>query len=519
MRALALFFPAVLAACAPWDRIPGDGYVDLTGPLWDPAAVPADDGAYIRLPAAGALVVARPDGSWSPVDLKGAAPVRLVGTPDGSRVLAVSSWPICALDDADIVLVDDCPSDELSVGVELNVVQDGRVVDVFPHRGHLNQQTFTPDGRTLVQWHAAGLAYDVEQDGITDLTEVVFQPLDGGERRAVSLGVPTQGVIFTQDQSKAVVLSVSQAVLVDLATFEIDATFPLVTDPDVRIAPQDAVLSPDGSQVIVAMQGRPELYKIDLTTYSIDIEDLDAVPADLAVVPAAERTFIGYDGLARVDVLDHALDELTDQIAVDDPMGGLLVGEGRVVGWNREGGSRDVVKVDSLTGKVTEYPADRAVTALGLAGDGRYAIGLLGGRPVDLAGGALADAGADGLVVVDLDEGTRATSLTLSSAPVALETVSDGAGGGYALLLLDGVETLLQLDLATPSFATEVELPAPPVRLTSLPDGTFVVLHDEAFGLVSFLSPGATEVGKGIASGFATMNLLSERALPRRGED
>ena len=117
-----------------------------------------------------------------------------------------------------------------------------------------------------------------------------------------------------------------------------------------------------------------------------------------------------------------------------------------------------------------------------------------------------------GLEIFDLVAKDDPVTLALQSAPLGLEVVEDD-GGTYAMLLLDGVDALLRVNIATAA-NEPIELAASPLALDAMPDGTFVVTHPSAFGLLSFVDAATGDVTT--ASGFAVYGLLEEPVLPRR---
>jgi hypothetical protein len=85
-------------------------------------------------------------------------------------------------------------------------------------------------------------------------------------------------------------------------------------------------------------------------------------------------------------------------------------------------------------------------------------------------------------------------------------------------VLLDGVETLLMIDLAAPSAARQIELDAPPLGIGEMPDGSFYITHDSPLGLVTFLDP-TDPSSLEVASGFATLGLFDEYELSAQEQE
>ena len=94
--------------------------------------------------------------------------------------------------------------------------------------------------------------------------------------------------------------------------------------------------------------------------------------------------------------------------------------------------------------------------------------------------------------------------------------IIENESGAFALILMDGLEYLLQVDLASPSNAMKIELPAAPIALDVMPDGRFVIAHDLGMGMVSFLNP--SDLSLTSVQGFATFGLFEKSVLTRRTE-
>ena len=70
----------------------------------------------------------------------------------------------------------------------------------------------------------------------------------------------------------------------------------------------------------------------------------------------------------------------------------------------------------------------------------------------------------------------------------------------------------MQVDLATGT-SSSLKLSAAPVGIAAMPDGTVVVSHDSALGLISFYDVATGNVVT--ASNFGALGLYGERELAR----
>lgn len=512
-----------LLACNPWN-LPQVGQTWLDEETWDPAVVSARDGVYVRLPAAGDLVRVTAEG-WTSVELNGAEPDRMVLAPDGETLFVFSSWPVCEDDDPDIRYIEDCPEDDLATEHELVLVRDGQVVKTITAvPPEYNALAFDPTGTLAVAYLDFSEAAEVQVTDVLNLTEAVFIDLSDvdAEPVPVSIGFAAESVLFMPDGSKAVVLSRSEVAVVDLAAMDVTVSFPLTLDVDQEVSPDDVALVTyeDTSgfvtqYALVSVQGQSDLYVLDLTEGSehIDLVDLRAVPSDLLVDDELDQTLVIYSGSSTLDLLSHSNFEI-EAVELDEPMTRAeRAGDGALL-YNDGGTYHDVYWFDPTNNELVEFRAENPVMELWLTSDGSAAVATLD-RENDYGGGDFFD-GYYGLAIFDLVGQGDPDSLALASEPVGFELL-EGDSGAHALLLLDGVDELLMVDLATGS-DTSFELEEPPLGIDAMPDGAFVVTHASPMGLVTFVDPADPE-NVTVVSGFATTGLLGDTELPRRAEE
>ncbi|MCB9741759.1 MAG: hypothetical protein H6741_02530 [Alphaproteobacteria bacterium] len=506
---------ALGAGCGgPWEELPTQSNVVDALPLWSPDVIALSDGLYVQLPQARSVARVTPDGQWSTIDLQGSVPSQLIAAPDGETLLAFAEYPRCESDDPEIETVEDCveAEEEVSYQSEIVVVRDGEITAQIPVAPHFNALTFTSDGSRAVAYLDFSQVSSLDTTGLTNYTEVLFIDLASGEATPLPVGFAADRILFNADDTRAVVLSRSQVVLVDLGAdgYEVAARFPLSLDVDDRVLPDDVALTPDGRYALITVSGGSELYVIDLEQESINIVTLAQQPADMVVDPVNDRTLLVYSGSSRVDILEHQYFEI-ESVELEEPATGILTAPDFALLYNNAGSSyHDIYQLDPLTTELEEFRAENPVVSLQYAPNEAYAVAVTrpeGGFSDGLEGYYDSNWGVE---ILDL-LGGRSVALVAESEPVGLAFAQDGATG---LVLLDGVADLLQLNLADGA-SEPVELTDVPLGIGAYGNGGFYITHDAALGLVSFLDPDTGELTP--VGGFAVAGLLAgETSLPAR---
>jgi hypothetical protein len=523
MRLLHLLpLPALaLTACDPFGKIDADGWVSIDKDIWDTDLAVTDDGAYVELPHAGALLNLDPAGKLHIVDLKGAGTTRLRAIPDASGLLVGTRWPVCADPDPEIIYKADCPKEDLSWESELALVQGKDQVRTWKVPSHLDLLSFSADNQIALAWRDPNNSAPIESTGVIDLTEIVRIPLDGGDPTAISLGASPRTILFTQatesDHGRAVILSRSTVTVLDLLSGEVVVTYPLVLDVDDVIEPVSAILTGNDRYAVVAVQHREELYRLDLEQQSIDLEDVADEPSRLLAIDRQEDPIhlVAYRSTPQLDIFDGHTNELIHSIELDIPVNKLVPTANSVIAayLGSSDGNKDVYRIDLETMERTEFRAANPLTRLYLTEDERFVVGWMSTESSSASTEVERwENDHPGLFVLDLQE-DQETSLSLSSEPVGF-ALTEQEGVSYALLLLEGSTTLLQIDLTQPSFPKEIELPAMPAGIGALTDGRFWISLESPLGMISVLDPATGKMET--VEGFGTLNLFDRPTLPRR---
>ena len=510
------------AGCLDWDNLPDLGYQYRDSALWDSDVVAVDNGIYVHLPSSKQIAHVKPDGEWAIVDLLGGQPTRLVGAPDGKSLLVFAEVPVCDSEEKGIVTVEDCRNHgnggDLRWETEVDLVRDGQLVGApSPMGSHFNALAFTSDGNQAVAYLDYESASDLDFGGLLNATEVVFMDLESGATTPVPVGFAADRILFDKDDTKAVVFSESQVVVIELESgnYERLVTYSLSLDVDIEVRPQDAALTPDGRYALVTVQGSGDLYTLDLEAESINIVDLDASPSGMGVEKVADMTALVYSTRTQVDLIDHEYFDV-ETLDLDEPATDIQVGTGFTMLYNTSSSNyHDIYRLDTEDLNLVEYRAKNPVVELQISPDEGHAVAVT--RPEPASGTGL-DALTDsnwGVEILSLSSNNGfSINLISESEPVGVAFSADSA---YALVLLKGVNELLKLDLYAGTY-TQLPLEDSPLGIGSFGSDGFYITHDAALGLVSFLDPETEEISA--VGQFAIGGLLStDTPLPRQEEE
>ena len=520
---LTLLFGATLGGCYNYSSN------SLFHDLWDTDVVATQDAIYAILPSSGMLMKLSANGDFSEVDLQGASPTRLVASPDGSKLLVFTDYLECKIDDENIVYISDCPDNDITTTSELAVLSAGVVEKVYDIPSHLNTVSFSNDGSIVVAYLEYQSGSSIQVDGFADLGEVAFINLVDESQGSASVGFSPSQILFAPN-NQAVVMSRSQIVVVDLASFQPVLEAPLTLDADQEVNPSEAELAYDPATgsvtLLLTVQNSSDLFMLDFETESWNIGDLGAIPTDIGVDASSSQSVFVFSNSSKAVVLDHSdLSTLNsasiEDIDLEEVMNSVIVSDGFSLLFNDSSNVvHDVYRLDMESRELVEYVVANPLYEMTLSQSGKYAVGLM--KPESSYGSGI-DAYQDaryGLVVLDM-ESDDVVNLVAETQPIGLEIV-EGADGDFALVLLDGKDTLLQVNLANPSQSVEVDLPAAPIAIATQPvtiDGEqekFIISHDVEIGMVSILDPKTLEIQT--ITGFGLAGSLSQPAFFNREE-
>lgn len=466
---------------------------DTSLPLGVRHAVVAGGDLWVLNEAFGRVV--RIDAETGAVDAVrvGDEPTALAATADGSWVLTLT------------------PRDRSMWAVRTGDLEAHRL----EARPHHNAFVATPSGvaRYAVTYVELASLVDVEVEGTASFNEVVVVDLNAVEPRVtpVVVGFNPRQVVFTPDGERAVVLSESYASILTLASPADPVRIPLGQNtPSNPVTPQTVLVTPDGTTALVARRGSSDVFVITLDPPSVNIVDAKIVPTKFAASADGASIVSIAEGLAAVSILDLATGAVTlvpTGGPVTDAVAPLEASDRRMLLWGR-GAAReelyylDLVEQSSTTVKLVNPPT-------------RIVIGP-GGTAVALHQRQLTPGGDEiqrffdaheSLSVLDA-EVKLVNPVVLDALPTDVAFSIDGSGNPIALATLaeSGRIAIVQLDT---QLSDHVTVPATPRRLLPMAGPLQVapvaVIHDHAFGLVTFLSGGGDTR---VVGGFLLTNAL-----------
>ena len=478
-----VLLPFALLAVGACDR----GYTNVDD-LWPvDRLTPTADGLYAPLPQGrDGLAWITPDGAAAPVDLGDRTLGGLFASPGNTAAWArLVDWSCEVADRREarrVKVRDDCPSDALVGTRTLHPLVAGTVGPAIDLDPQYDSFAWSPDGRYAIGFTAGSV------DGFVNLTSVVVVDTTTNTPTNVAVGFGAQGAAFSADGTKAIVLTQTEVVLIDLTGSPSRvASFELTSDRSETIRAIGAEITADGSFALVTLAGKRDVYVLDLVNPSINLVGLSGTPVAML---DGTRTVLAYNDAAVVDLLDHdlfeiqsvALDTWVDRI-VPVPDGALL--------WRQ--GAQDVYHLDVATGDTVRFRLVGAARAVELLPDNSGALVFSGTNTVELVDFANTDGDIDRV-------------FGLGGVPIAMALTSS-ALGPKAIVLVQDSPDLVVIDVFAAT-AAQIELSGTPLGIGALPGGPFYVAEAEPLGLVGFIDPETLTITE--AAGFATLGLLDE---------
>ena len=518
----------VLSAGCGWANLPDTDNTYLEEPIWDAAnPISTTDGVYVRMPLSGGLTLVQPNGQFRTVDIGQGEVNRIQLAPDNQTVLAFVNEYRCDEDDPrelkKMEFVRDCPFDKRIRESRLLTLREGSVQSELSVPPLFNSLGFSEDGQWAIAYVDFENVSSNDATGVVDLTSVVVMDLSAGQTTSLSVGFAADRVLFSEDASRAVVLSKNSVAVIDLTGDEPtkDVTFPLTLDADQTVEPVGVELTPDGRYALISVRNAADLYVLDLDLHSVNLVSLSANPSAMRVVKDADpyddihddRTIVVYKNGSVVDVMEHQYFDL-ESYTLDEPMSDVVAGEDFALLYTTNGG-HDAYRLDLDTNELLEYRLENPARSMHLSPTNEVAIALTwpeygSGSGVD----SLYD-NSPGMEILDLTgDKAKSRAYLLEGQGIGL-AYSATEGALHAMVLQDDVEYLYQLNLYT-NEEQQVDLSKPAVTIGSVPSGEFFITHISPLGLITFFDPNSGQTIE--ASGFGIDHLQRNIRLLKEEE-
>ena len=368
-------------------------------------------------------------------------------------------------------------------------------LEVFPVeiRDNMNQLSLSPDGAWAMAWYDPDAESLGSTEGVTSFNEVSFVRTDPPTHYGMAVGYDPAGVRWSEDGTRAVVVSDGSLAVVDLTQDPPARTLILLEedqiDPPVA---EEVVLAPDGRYAFVRQRGVQDLLVVDLDNEVVDRVTVGSDPTDmdvtidgtsLVVVARAARQ------LWTFDLANPYADADTVDFPVDLALGSLqLTGDGRRAVLYTNATLIDALAIwDVGTDDWDTRSLVKPVANVGLSPSGDTALIFHTEDNADDADPA--DPFYDEWAVTLMEtDGLGENRLLLPSEPTGY-TVSDDDRWGY--FILDGHD-LLEAASFSSLIPTLVTLPSEPAFIGTLPgqDVAWASQRHE-LGRLSFYDPDA----------------------------
>ncbi len=359
-------------------------------------------------------------------------------------------------------------------------------VDVRPN---FNRLSLSGDGAWVMAWYDPDLDEGGGEGGVQSFNEVSFVHLDSATHTPMAVGFNPREVKWSEDGTKALVVSDASLALVDLTGGALTPTLiEIAEDPVDAPAAEEVELAPDGSYAYVRQFGADELVVVDLAALSVDRVPVGANPTDLDLSPDGRSLAVVARGAQELWVLDatNPFAEAT-VLPFDSAYGAVLyTGDGsQAILYTNASLLASFAVWDTTTGEIRERSLVKPVRSIGASPTGGS---LLVFHTQEDAGDADPDDpfyGEWALTLIDLGD-FRQNPMLLPDEPSAYATSDDGR---YGYFVMEGNDFLEVLDFQTLLY-TEITLKSPPVHLGVLPGSeTAWISQDHSLGRLSFYDP------------------------------
>ncbi len=358
-------------------------------------------------------------------------------------------------------------------------------------RDNMNQLSLSPDGAWAMAWYDPNAESLGSSGGVTSFNEVSFVRTDPATHYPMAVGYDPAGVHWSEDGTRAVVVSDAVLAVVTLGEGDPERTLiPLVEDDADPPVAEEVVLTPDGRYAFVRQRGAEELLLVDLDIGVVDRVAVGTDPTDMDVrADAAYLTVVARSArqLWSYDLANPYSDAEVVDFPVDLPFGSIsFTGDGqRAVLYTNASAVAALCFWDVGTTDFDTRSLVKPVASVGLSPEGTTAL-------VFHTRENAPDANPDdpfynrwALTLMETDNNGE-NRLLLPTEPSGY-TVTDDDRYGY--FILDGHDLLEMVSFDT-LIPTTVSLPSQPAFIGTFP-GLDVAWASQAhdLGRISFYDP------------------------------
>lgn len=359
-------------------------------------------------------------------------------------------------------------------------------------RDDLNTMALSDDGEWIMAWYDPDKQTDNgTSGGVQSFNEVSFVRLDDAAHFPMAVGFSPSGVRWTDDGTRAVVVSDGSLAVIDLAAATPSPRLIAIAEDELDAPVAEEVeLSPGGAWAFVRQRGTDSILVVDLAEGVVEAVPVGENPTDMDRTPDGTHLAIVARGARKVLTLD-ALDPFAAPESIDFPSDAAY---GSVV-FARDG-TRGIlytnaslvpsyVSWDTATGAMVERSLMKPVQSVGIAPNGAslFVFHTLADAPDADPGDPFY--GEWAMTPVSLDD-FRSNPQILSSEPSGYTVGEDGAFGYF---MLERQPYLEVLDFNT-LLPEEVKLGSLPVFVGTLPgSSTAWASQEHELGRISFYDP------------------------------
>jgi DNA-binding beta-propeller fold protein YncE len=361
-------------------------------------------------------------------------------------------------------------------------------------RDNFNSMDMSPDGAWVMCWYDPdrGTADD-DDGGIQSFNEVSFVEVGTGTHWPMSVGFGPHGVRWSQDGTRAVVVSDASLAVIDLTAEELVPNGITIADDSVGAPEAEEVeLAPDGNTAFVRQYGTDAILAVDLGTEVVTEISVGSNPTDLDVTPDELSLVVVSRGAREVwllDVADPSLPATVLPFPEDVPYGSVLFTDAdSAVLYTNASLEPSFAVWDVTAGSLETHALEKPVDTIGVTPDGAALLvfhTLEDDEDADPEGEFY---GEWALTLIDLNDIDRQTPLKLPAEPSGYGTTDDGRFGFF---IMEGTELLELLTFSTQLY-TEIDLPSEPVWVGTLPGSdTAWASQEHELGRISFYDAAA----------------------------